>query len=388
VPWSFHLSRNVMKLSRLSESELISALRKDFPALQRKILFGIGDDAAVLKAERDLLVVTKDLLIESTHFKREFGSAYLLGRKSLAVNLSDVAAMGGRPLYCLLGLGLPRSLPTTWVEDFMAGFKSLCQEEKVSLIGGDLSRSAKIVISVTVIGKARKFVPRSGARPGDTIWISGYPGLAAAGLYFLKKGYFSEKGKYFLRRGKNFLWQGKDILGQGKDSQRRGKDFLEKEKNFIDKGKNDTIKVPSRADSVALLIKAFLEPEPKLRLGRWLAEQGLATAMIDISDGLSIDLHHICEESSVGAEIDLAKIPVHPALRSNFRDPWPFILHGGEDYELLFTVPPSKRKKVIEASRRYQLHEIGRMIAGQGMWLLDGGRRRPLKPAGFTHFHP
>jgi Thiamine monophosphate kinase len=145
----------------------------------------------------------------------------------------------------------------------------------------------------------------------------------------LKKGYFSEKGKYFLRRGKNFLWQGKDIFGQGKDSQRRGKDFLEKEKNFIDKGKNDTIKVPSRADSVALLIKAFLEPEPRLRLGRWLAEEGLATAMIDISDGLSIDLHHICEESSVGAEIDLAKIPVHPALRSNFRDPWPFILHGG-----------------------------------------------------------
>jgi len=370
-----------MKLSRLSESELISAIRKDFPAAKREIVFGIGDDAAVLKAEKDFLIVTKDLLIESTHFKREFGSAYLLGRKSLAVNLSDVAAMGGRPLYCLLGLGLSRSLSTTWIEDFMAGFKSLCQEEKVSLIGGDLSRSTKIVISVTVIGKARKFVSRSGARPGDSIWISGYPGLAAAGLYFLKKGYFSEKGKDFLR-------QRKDFLGQGKDFQRRGKDFLEKGKKIINKGKVDTIKLPSGADSVAILIKAFLEPQPPLRLGCWLAEQGLATAMIDLSDGLSIDLYHICEESAVGAEIELAKIPVHPTLRSNFRDPWPFILHGGEDYELLFTVPPSKREKVIQASRRYQLHEIGRIIAGREMWLLDGGGRRPLKPAGFIHFHP
>jgi len=356
-----------MKLSRLSESELISALRKDFPALQREIIFSIGDDAAVLKAEKDLLIVTKDLLIESTHFKREFGTAYFLGRKSLAVNLSDIAAMGGRPLYCLLGLGLPRSLPTTWVEDFMAGFKSLCQENKVSLIGGDLSRSAKIVISVTVIGRARRFVPRSGARPGDTIWISGYPGLAAAGLYFLKKGNFLEKGKDFLRQGKFFSGEGKNLINKGKGRKR---------------------KVFSEGKSIAFLIKAFVEPEPRLRLGCWLAEQGLATAMIDVSDGLSIDLHHICEESSVGAEIELAKIPVHPALRSYFRNPWPFILHGGEDYELLFTVPPSKRKKVIEESRRHHLHEIGRIIAGQGMWLLDGGRRRPLKPAGFTHFHP
>ena len=377
-----------MKLSRLSESELISALRKDFPAEKKEIIFGIGDDAAVLKAEKDFLIVTKDLLIESTHFKREFGTAYLLGRKSLAVNLSDVAAMGGRPLYCLLGLGLPPSIPTTWVEDFMAGFKSLCQEEKVSLIGGDLSRSTKIVISVTVIGKARKFVSRSGARPGDSIWISGYPGMAAAGLYFLKKGYFSEKGKYFLKRGKNFLGKGKDFLGQGKDFQRRGKDFLEKGKNFLNKGKVDTIKVPSRADSVALLIKAFLEPVPRLRLGCWLAKEGLATAMIDLSDGLSIDLNHICEESNVGAEIELAKVPVHPALKLNFPDPWPFVFYGGEDYELLFTVPPSKREKVIQASRRFDFHEIGRVIKGREMWLLDEGERRLLKPSGFTHFHP
>ncbi len=327
-----------MKLPRLSEPELIAAIRKDFPALSRKISVTIGDDAAVLKTEKGQLIVTKDLLIEGTHFRPEFGSAYLLGRKSLAVNLSDIAAMGGRPLYCLLGLGLPASLPPSWVDDFMAGIKSLCQQERIFLIGGDLSRSKAIVISVTVIGKAKKFVTRSGAKPGDTIWISGYPGLAAAGLYLLRK-----------KRGRAKSKQARKI-------------------------------------SVNVLLKAFLDPVAQIRLGSWLGQNGLATAMIDTSDGLSIDLSHICEESQVGAEIDLAKIPVHSVLRANFPDPWPFILHGGEDYQLLFTVSPSKRKNILAASRLFKLHEIGQIRQGRHLWLVEKGRRQLLKPAGFQHF--
>lgn len=328
-----------MKLLRLSEPELIAAIRKDFPAQKRTILVNIGDDAAVLKPDKGLLIVTKDLLIEGTHFRREWGTAYLLGRKSLAVNLSDLAAMGGRPLYCLLGLGLPSSLPPSWVEDFMAGLKSLCQQEKIFLVGGDLSRSRAIVISITVIGKAKKYITRSGAQAGDTIWISGYPGLAAAGLQLLRK---------------------KKTLGRSKQAKK---------------------------SSVDILIKAFLDPVAQIRLGSWLAQNDLATSMIDTSDGLSIDLNHLCEESGVGAEIDSAKIPIHPSLQANFPDPWPFILYGGEDYQLLFTVSPSKRKKVMEASRRFRLHEIGRISQDRHLWLVDRGRRRLLKPAGFQHFN-
>ncbi len=327
-----------MKLRQLSESELIAAIRKDFPGLKRSILVNIGDDASVLKTDKGFLIVTKDLLVEGTHFRREFGPAYLLGRKSLAVNLSDVAAMGGRPLYCLLGLGLPPSIPPSWVEDFMAGIKSLCRQEGIFLVGGDLSRSKIIIISITVIGQAKKFITRSGAKPGDTIWISGYPGLASAGLHFLKR----KKG-------------------------------LAKNKK-------------AKTGSINVLIKAFLDPVAQIRLGTWLAQRDLATAMIDTSDGLSIDLYHICEESKVGAEIDLTKIPIHPALRANFHDPWPFILNGGEDYQLLFTVSPSKRKRVVQASHRFRLYEIGEIREDRHLWVVDQGHRRLLKPAGFVHF--
>lgn len=333
-----------MKLPRLNEPELIAAIRKDFPGKARKIILGIGDDAAVLKPGKNRLIVTKDLLIEDTHFRFDFNFPYFLGRKSLAVNLSDIAAMGGRPLYCLLGLGLPPSLSPSWVEEFMAGLKAICQENKVFLVGGDSCRASKIIISVTVIGEATRFVPRYGARPGDTIWISGYPGLAAAGLSLLEK------------KGKNY--------------------------NFYQ------IKNCS-PHSAEFLLRAFLDPRPPLNLGVWLARNQLATAMIDTSDGLSLDLNHLCQESGVGAEIDQSRIPLHPALRDNFPDPWPFILNGGEDYQLLFTVPANKKEKIIKVSRRFLLHEIGRIIEGHQMWLIDSqGQRLPFQPAGFNHFQP
>lgn len=330
-----------MKLPRLSEPDLIAAIRKDFPAKERKIVLGIGDDAAVLKPGKNRLIVTKDLLIEDTHFRFHFNFPYFLGRKSLAVNLSDIAAMGGRPLYCLLGLGLPPSLSPSWVEDFMAGLKAISQEHKVFLIGGDSCRAPKIIISITVIGEAKRFVPRHGAKPGDTIWLSGYPGLAAAGLNLLE-----EKKKIYKIR-----------------------------------------KSPQK--SIDFLISAFLDPRPQLDLGFWLARNQLASAMIDTSDGLSLDLHHLCQESGVGAEIEQARIPLHPALQENFSDPWPFIFNGGEDYQLLFTVPAKKRKEIIKASGRFFLHEIGRIIEDRQLWLIDSrGRRLPLQPAGFNHFQP
>ncbi|MCX7974926.1 MAG: thiamine-phosphate kinase [Candidatus Aminicenantes bacterium] len=335
-----------MRLRRLREPELLLAIRKDFLTKKGPIILGIGDDAAVLKPGKNLLVVTKDLLIEKTHFRREINPPYFLGRKSLSVNLSDLAAMGGRPLYCLLGLGLPPSLPPSWVEEFMAGLKAICQRERVSLVGGDLSRSPEIVISITVIGQVKRFVPRNGAKPGDTIWLSGYPGLAAAGLWLLEK------------------------------TNKLAKEIIDKIK-------------AGRLNSIDPLIGAFLDPSPQLRLGCWLARHGLASAMIDTSDGLSIDLCHLCEESQVGAEIEQSRIPLHPALKENFSDFWSFVLAGGEDYQLLFTVPPHKRNKIVKVSRRFNLHEIGRIIKSRQLWIIDNkGERRPLKPAGFSHFNP
>ncbi len=322
-----------MRLRSLHERELVAAIRRDFQRTGRGIRLGIGDDAAVVRPGRADFLLTTDLLIEDVHFTTAIQPPFFLGRKSLNVNVSDIAAMGGRPRYALLGLGLKPGLSREWVEGFFAGLKAAAGDADVALIGGDISGSKKICISVTLVGEANRSVPRGGARPGDLIFVSGSLGQAAAGLRLLEKG---------LRLG-----------------------------------------VDPRADG---LLRAFLDPVPRVRLGRELARGGLATAMIDMSDGLSVDLRHLCEESRCGADVDLQALPISPELRLFERRPENRALHGGEDYQLLFAVPPRRLAKISGLRKRHGLSQIGEFRKGKGIIVLDGrGRRRPLESRGFEH---
>jgi len=324
-----------MRLRKFGERELLAVIRRNFTVPRKDILLGIGDDAAVVKPGAGRLLVTKDLLVEDTDFILPFQDPRLLGRKSLNVNISDIAAMGGRSLYALLGLGLPRETVLDWVVEFFAGLKEAARAADVVLIGGDLSQARKVLISVTVIGRASgRVILRSGARPGDRIFVSGFLGDAKQGFLLNRKG-----------------------LRLGDDP---AKDFF---------------------------LKAFLDPQPQTTLGRELSGLRSASAMIDCSDGLSVDLNHICEASGAGAEIDLAKIPLSPAMISFQKKPLLLALHGGEDYQLIFTVKPRDLPKIASLRRRHRLTDVGRITREKGIWTVDAhGRRKVLEIKGFEHF--
>lgn len=323
-----------MKLKRLSEGELISAIKKDFTRKLPGLVLGIGDDAAVIRTGKKHLILTKDLLIEDIHFVASLHPAYFLGRKSLNINLSDIAAMGGEPKYSLLGLGVPSGTESRWLEDFFSGFRSASTESGVDLVGGDVSQSAKITISVTVIGEGKIIVRRSGAKPGHHLFVSGTLGDAKQGFLLLKKGY--------------------------------------------------TVGRDRRADP---LLKAFLDPIPQVGLGKDLSRWRIASSMIDLSDGLSVDLSHLCQESRCGAEISQTNLPLSDGLRTWQRKCFAFALHGGEDYHLLFTVPPGKVSAVTKLKKKYRISFIGRMKRGREIHLVDRrGKKKRLEIKGYQHF--
>ena len=323
-----------MKLKDLGERRVIQIIRRRLDGRGRgDVRLGIGDDTAVVRGPKNLLL-TKDLLVEDYDFRPALCPPRLLGRKALNVNLSDIAAMGGRPLHALLGLALPVETDAKWLLAFLDGFRGAARAAGVSLVGGDISEARKIMISVTVTGEAETFVRRGGARPGDLVFVSGTLGDAAAGLRIIEK------------------------------AGRPGKDRI-----------------------AGPLLRKFLDPAPRLELGALLARRKLAAAMIDVSDGLSVDLAHICEESGAGAEIDLARVPLSAALRRFAEDPLPLALDGGEDFELLFTVRPRNAARVRKLAGRFKLTEIGRITAGKRIMAVDAaGRKRPLKIRGYEHF--
>lgn len=322
-----------MKLRSLRERELVSFIRKEFSRKRRGLVLGIGDDAAVVRGAEGPCVLTTDLHIEGVHFIASLHPPHYLGRKSLNVNLSDIAAMGGRPGYALLGLALRKGLAKAWVRSFFGGFKAAAEEAGVTLIGGDISAAKRIVISITIMGEAGTYIRRSGARPGDLIFVSGYLGDAAAGLRLLRRGC---------------------RLGRGKNAD--------------------------------CLLRAFLDPVPQLALGRALSHFKAASSMIDTSDGLSVDLLHLCEESSTGAEIDLDELPLSPAIRALEKNPVRLALHGGEDYQLLFTSSPGKLERIRSLRKKFAIHEIGRMTRQKGIFAIDReGRKRLLRAGGYEH---
>jgi thiamine-monophosphate kinase len=322
-----------MRLKELGERRVISWIRRTFGRPRTDILLGIGDDAAVVRVPKSLLLTT-DILVEDEDFRRAVHPPRLLGRKALNVNLSDIAAMGGRPLHALVGMAMPGDVEERWLRLFMAGFRSAAREAGVALVGGDLSRAEKIMISVTVTGEAKSPVTRSGARPGDWVFVSGTLGDAAQGFQLLETGRL-----------------------QG---EKRG---------------------------AGPLIRAFLDPAPRLELGELLARKKLASAMIDISDGMSVDLAHVCAESRVGAEIEASLIPLSAALKRFAKDPLDMALDGGEDFELLFTVRPAKLASVVAMASEFKLKRIGRITAGKTIFLVTPDKKKkPLRAGGFEHF--
>ncbi|MGH9903843.1 MAG: thiamine-phosphate kinase, partial [Pyrinomonadaceae bacterium] len=271
------------------------------------LITGIGDDAAVLRNHAGLdSLVTADLLVEDVDFRRATTTPRLLGHKALAVSLSDIAAMGGRPRWALVSVGVPRDVwESDFLDEFYEGFYALALGHGVTLVGGDVSRTPeRVVVDSVVMGEAARgrAVLRSGARPGDRIFVTGALGGAAAGLQLLEAG-----------------------------------------------ARLSTRPRQSRAGPRERLLLRHLRPTPRVAWGQLLGEKRLAAAMIDLSDGLSSDLSHLCRESGVGARIDAASIPVDPLIRkarASTTDDLSLALNGGEDFELLFTVHPRRAARL------------------------------------------
>jgi len=348
-----------MKLSNIGEFGLIHAIQKLSFQGSPDTMIGIGDDAAVLKiAPATLLLATTDMLIEGVHFDLAYTDFFSLGWKSAAINLSDIAAMGGKPRFCLTSLAIPVHISVEAVKEYYRGFHSLVRAHKTILAGGDTcSSKGGLVISVTVLGEAkkRKAVPRSGAKQGDRIFVTGTLGDSGAGLELLKSGVRSQ-------------WSG--IRSQKSEIRR----------NDV----TSELRTPNSA-----LIKRHLRPVPRVEWGRQIARSGCASSMIDVSDGLSSDLFHLCEESGVGAVLLSDALPISRSLLKSAdqlrRPPLHYVLSGGEDYELLFTVP-SARMKRLEALR-IPVTEIGRITTGNEMFLMNAvGRKTTLSPTGYNHF--
>jgi thiamine-monophosphate kinase len=316
---------------------------------------GIGDDAAILKqyAGRETLI-TSDLLIEEIDFRRAWRTPpQLLGHKALAVSLSDIAAMGARPRFALLSIGVPQNIwRTKFLDEFYEGFLALADRYKVALAGGDISRTLKhIIINSIVIGetKRRQAITRSGARPGDLLFVTGALGGASCGLKLI------ESGARFTRK---------------EAAQTRLKNARRE------------------------LLLRQLSPEPRVAWGLKLGSERLATAMIDVSDGLSSDLAHLCAESGVGAEIEAALIPIDPLIAEARKplqtsDALALALNGGEDFELLFTARPRDAARLPKRVSGVGISRIGVITKERGSILLNSDSDvRELLPRGFVHFLP
>jgi thiamine-monophosphate kinase len=338
-----------MKLSNLGEFGLIHAIQRLSSGRSPDAMIGIGDDAAVLKiGPSKLLLATTDMLIEGVHFDLSYTDYYSLGWKSASINVSDIAAMGGVPRFCLTSLALPAHIPVKAVMDFYRGFNALLRIHETVLVGGDTcSSKGGLVISVTVLGEAKKrtVISRAGAKRGDRIFVTGTLGDSAAGMELLKAG------------------------------------FRENKRGTSDEGR--------KTRDVKNLIQKHLRPVPRVEWGRLIALSGCASSMIDVSDGLSSDLLHLCDESRTGALLYGDRIPFSPALLRSAdllrKPPLDYALSGGEDYELLFTVPVTRMKK-LEALR-IPVTEIGTITTGKAMLQVsEAGKKVPLRPTGYNHF--
>ena len=341
-----------MTVSDCTERELIARIRARLPPAPPWLLVGIGDDAAVVEPERNRVeVLTVDALVEGIHFDRGFVPPDAIGHRALAVNLSDLAAMGAAPRLALLSMALPAALPLADFDAIAAGFAALAGRHRLHVVGGNLTRSpGPLLIDVTVMGtvKRRQALTRAGARPGDDLYVSGAIGTAAAGLRLLQSSVVSHQSSGG----------------------------------------------PATETDDRRLKSAYLRPEPRLALGMHLARNRAASACMDLSDGLADGLQQIAEASGVGMTIDAGALPIDPGARAFFdargEDAAVEALTGGDDYELLIAVRPRTQRRLTAAMQRgdVMLTRIGRCTAERGIRLRGAGAapRDLAALRGFQHF--
>ncbi len=340
------MNDNYQTVADIGEFGLIDRIQKILPKADHKdLIIGIGDDTAVIRIDENrLLLITCDIQVENQHFRLKHISPYQLGKRAMVVNLSDIAAMGGNPTFALVSLGFPKSFPLSNFDDLFKGMKDQLAEFSVHIIGGNLSNTEKdLIIDITLMGEVvpDQFLLRSGARPGDRIFVTGKLGESGAGFYVLEK------------YGKNY---------------------------------------PKEFET---LVQQHLQPIPRIEIGKRIAQSGFATAMIDISDGIASDLNHIYVMSGVGAEIYQDKIRLPEEIQKvtyfSGKSALYLALHSGEDYELLFTARPEIPDSLFDSITKdtgVPITEIGRILPQDfGYYLIDRhGEKSPIQPKGWDHF--
>jgi thiamine-monophosphate kinase len=375
--------RRRVPLSEIGEDEAVRRIEQRFGRRHPRLIKAIGDDASVaVQKAGNALLCTTDILIEGTHFKPAFATPYLLGKKALGISLSDIAAMGGTPIYYLVSIALPSDTGLSFLDGLYRGLSAVARRCSAALAGGNTARSpgkgGKGMVSTTVIGEAPEgeVVLRSGARPGDTVYVTGHLGDSALGRRVLEGLARARGADEATGRGLFYGWT--------------------------------SARARSRAGGGALIKAALkgrfrrpvlrhLAPEARLEAGRELASRKIATAMIDVSDGFVLDLKRLCGSSGVGAVVEFARIPLSAAFRRFAADArrgeWASLaLAGGEDYELIFTAPAIRQGEIASLGKRLGLHitPVGRVVPlreQRGVAVLDE-RMRPLriKTPGFEHF--
>jgi thiamine-monophosphate kinase len=325
------------------EDDLVRLIRELVRRHAPGLLTGVGDDCAVLETRGGAsLLATTDLLVEDVHFRRRWAEPADIGAKALAVNVSDIAAMGGTPRWALVGLGCPEGTRRDEIEAFYEGALAVADAYGVVIVGGDTSTSSGWVVSVTLLGDAARPVLRSTARPGDVVAVTGALGQAAAGLAILER---------------------------------------------------ETAPRGIEAAQLAEATTAHLRPRPRVDEGRWLAGAGGVTAMMDLSDGLATDLARLIAESGVGARVDVERLPVAAATRivadALDVDPIDWATGGGEDYELLVVCDSGALERLREGlaeATGTALSAVGEITVGSGIRWLDGRGRAVAVAPGFEHF--
>jgi thiamine-monophosphate kinase len=326
-----------MKVGDIGEWQLMELIREKLTlSTQDDVLVDVGDDAACVRL-KELTLLTTDSYLEEVHFIRSHYNFREIGYRSMAASLSDVAAMGGTPRFALVSLQLPTQTTIDHVEELYAGMQELADRFAFRIVGGDTIRSEKVGIVCTVIGEAKDVIRRRGAAPGDSVMVTGELGSSSLGFLLMVAGLADER--------------------------------------------------------TAPFIEVHKRPCPRIVEGRILAGSGVVSAMIDISDGLALDLHHLTTESGVGAEIYLDKLPINKELKrlapESGKTPEEFILYGGEDYELLFTVPASDVTSVcrdIHDRAQTSVAEIGRITEKKDVVVWRGDEPLPLPRRGYDHF--
>ena len=334
-----------MKIAELGEFGLIERIRAHFLVSDKDVIVGIGDDVAVLASRADLAwLATCDVQVEGSHFLREKTSPRDLGWKALAINVSDVASAGGRPRFALVSLGLPPDLGVEYVDELYVGMREAADAYGLSIVGGNMTKSESLFVDIFLLGEARRedVMLRSGAHAGDKIMVTGQLGDAAAGVALLLKPELTASATY-------------------------------------------AATARARRD----------RPTPRPREGALVARSHLASAMIDLSDGLSSDLGHICEQSHVSARVFANHIPAaaeNKALsRKAHGSEWHFALHGGEDYELLFTAPSANARelaRIVEGESGTPVSTIGEVLPPgvRSELILPDGTAAGLTTLGWDHF--